>query len=74
MSAPATVWLAVGPITLVALIAVLAGLARQVALLARTLGRFQREIQPLAEQIVAEADRAASRAGRIHDGLPFGRS
>ncbi len=73
MSAPALVWLVVGLVTVAALTAVVIGLARHAILLAKTLGRFQEEVQPLAEEIVAEADRAAGRSSGMRADPPFGR-
>ncbi len=73
MSAPVVVWLVVGLVSLMAVAAVLVGLVRHVLLLARTLGRFQEEVSPLAQEIAAESDRATSRTSAIPGDLPFGR-
>lgn len=73
MSAWAVTWLVVGLVSAAALIAVFFGLIRHLLLLARTLGRFQEEVQPLAQEIATEADRASSRTSRLQRGLPLGR-
>ena len=77
MTAPAAVWIAVGLTTTVAIIAVLIALVRHALLLGRTLRRFQEEVQPIADEIAAEGERASSRrssrASRRPAG-PFGRS
>jgi len=64
------VWLCVGLVTLVALLAVLIGLVRHGLLLARTLARFRDEVGPLAEEVAAGSARAAERGarGRIGSG------
>jgi len=77
VTAPAAVWIAVGLTTTVAIIAVLIALVRHALLLGRTLRRFQEEVQPIADEIAAEGERASStrssRASRRPAG-PFGRS
>lgn len=74
MSAPAIVWLTVTVVTLAAIVALLAGLARHVMLLGRTLKRFQEEVTPLAEEIVSEGDRASTRTASLQEKSPFGRT
>jgi hypothetical protein len=59
------VWLSIALVTTLAVAAVLIGLVRHVLGLGRTLRRFQAEITPVAEQIAAEGERAASRASRL---------
>jgi hypothetical protein len=71
---PFVVWIVVGLVTVVALLAVLIGLLRHALVLMRTLGRFQREVTPIAEALSAEADRASRRAARLSDERSFGRS
>ncbi|MGQ0669793.1 MAG: hypothetical protein ACT4PO_09010 [Actinomycetota bacterium] len=73
MSAWAVTWLVVGLVSAAALIAVFVGLVRHLLLLARTLGRFQEEVQPLAQEIAAEAERASTSTNRLPRVLPFGR-
>ena len=64
MTTPAAVWIIVGVVSTLAIAVVLVGLVRHVLLLGRTLRRFQEEVQPIAEDIAAEGDRASSRAAR----------
>ena len=65
MTAPAAVWIAIGLTTTVAIIAVLIALVRHALLLGRTLRRFQEEVQPIAEDIAAQGQRASSRAAGL---------
>jgi hypothetical protein len=72
MSIPAIVWLVIALITAFAVAAVLIGLVRHVIVLGRALGRFQRELAPLVQEIsalggeaAARSERAAVRAKRI---------
>ncbi|HEY3023588.1 MAG TPA: hypothetical protein VGK11_08140 [Actinomycetota bacterium] len=65
MTTPATVWIIVGVVSTLAIGVVLVGLVRHVFLLGRTLRRFQEEVQPIAEDIAAEGERASSRAARL---------
>jgi heme exporter protein D len=74
VSAPFLVWLAVGLVTTVAIIAVLIALVRHVMLIGRTAARLQEEVRPIADAISAETDRASSRASRRSSSPPFGRS
>jgi hypothetical protein len=74
MSAPFVVWIIVGLVTIVALLAVLVGLVRHVMVLSRSLGRFQREIAPIAQEIAEESGRASTRAARVGGERSFGRS
>jgi hypothetical protein len=64
MSIPAIVWLVVALITTFAIAAVLIGLVRHVTILGRALGRFQREVAPLVQEISALGDETAARAER----------
>jgi hypothetical protein len=66
VTTPAAVWIIVGVVSTLAIAVVLVGLVRHVLLLGRTLRRFQDEVQPIAEEIAAEGERASSRAA----GLP----
>ncbi len=70
MTAPATVWIIVGLVSTLAIAVVLVGLVRHVFLLGRTLRRFQEEVQPIAEDIAAQGERASSKAA----GLPRGKA
>jgi hypothetical protein len=69
VTTPAAVWIIVGVVSTLAIALVLVGLVRHVLLLGRTLRRFQEEVQPIAEDIAAEGERASSRAA----GLPMGK-
>jgi hypothetical protein len=64
MSVPAIVWLVVAAVTAFAVAAVLIGLVRHVIVLGRALGRFQREVAPLVQEISALGDEAAARSER----------
>ena len=59
------VWFTVTIVTTLMVLAVLVGLVRHVIGVGRTLRRFQEEIAPIARDIAAEGDRAASRASRL---------
>ena len=72
MSGVALVWLVVGLVSTAAVLAVVIGLVRHVLVLGRSLTRFQREITPIAEEIGALGERAASRA-RSQGQRPLGR-
>jgi len=74
VSAPFVVWLCVGLVTTVALLAVLIALVRHVVVLGRTVGRFQREIRPIADEIAEGGTRASSRRStlRARGGGPTG--
>jgi len=76
VTAPAAVWIAIGLTTTVAIIAVLIALVRHALLLGRTLRRFQEEVQPIADEIAAEGERASSRSprGSRRPSGPLGRS
>jgi hypothetical protein len=70
VTTPATVWIIVGVVSTLAIAVVLVGLVRHVLLLGRTLRRFQAEVQPIAEDIAAEGERASSRATGLPTGKP----
>jgi type VI protein secretion system component VasK len=62
-STPAIVWLAIGLVTVVALLAMTIALVRHAMLVGRTAARFRDEITPITEEIDslrARASRAAS--------------
>jgi hypothetical protein len=73
VSGIAITWLVVGSVSAAAVIAVLIALVRHVLVLTRALGRFQREVTPLAAEIGAASERAASRASAAAE-RPFGRA
>jgi hypothetical protein len=68
MSGPAIVWLIVGLVTTAALLALLVALIRHVIVLGRALGRFQREVSPIAEDIAAAGERASARSRGVRRG------
>jgi hypothetical protein len=70
VSTPAAVWIIVGLVSTLAIAIVLVELVRHVFLLSRTLRRFQEEVQPIAQDIAAEGERASSRAARLPPGKP----
>jgi hypothetical protein len=70
VTTPATVWIIVGVVSTLAIGVVLVGLVRHVFLLGRTLRRFQEEVQPIAEDIAAEGERASSRAAGLSTAKP----
>ena len=70
MTTPAAVWIIVGVVSTLAIALVLVGLVRHVLLLGRTLRRFQEEVQPIAEDIAAEGERASSRSAGLPTGKP----
>ncbi len=57
-------WLAIGLVTAVAIVAAVIALVRHAILLVRTVSRFQQEIQPIADDIAAQGKQAALRASR----------
>jgi hypothetical protein len=73
MSTVAVVWLVVALVSTAAVVATLIALVRHVLVLGRALKRFQGEVAPLAEEIAAQNERAASRARRAAAERPFGR-
>jgi hypothetical protein len=66
-------WFLVSIVVGGALLAIAAGLVRRTIALGRTLKRFQDEVQPMAEQIAREGDRAAGRAGAMGERSPLPR-
>jgi hypothetical protein len=70
MSGVAVVWLVLGLVSTAAALAVAIALVRHVLVLFRALGRFQREVAPVAQAIAAEGGRAASRSQRVAAGRP----
>jgi hypothetical protein len=72
VSAPFIVWLSVGLVTTLAMIAVAIGLVRHVLVLGRSLRRFQEEITAVSREITRESDRASRRATGLSE-RPSGR-
>jgi hypothetical protein len=76
VSGPALVWLVVGLVSSIAMIAVLVGLVRHIFVLGRALARFQEEVTPIASAISSDGARAGSRsrdASSRSVGRPLGR-
>jgi hypothetical protein len=65
MSTWLVVWLVLTSLSILALIAVLAGLVRQALVLSRSLSRFTEEVAPLAADIGREGDRASERGSHL---------
>jgi hypothetical protein len=72
VSGPAIVWLVIGLVSSVAMIAVLVALVRHVFVLGRALTRFQEEVSPIAASIASQGARAGSRS-RGATARPLGR-
>jgi hypothetical protein len=73
MSSVAIVWLVIGLVSTAAVIAVLIALVRHGLVLMRALTRFQTEVSPLAAEIAALGDRAATRSQGLAAERSFGR-
>jgi len=73
MTTTALVWLVVGLLSLVAVLAVLISLIRHVFVLGRAAGRFQDEVGPLTQEIGELADAASDRSRRMPRGPRSGR-
>lgn len=65
MSTVAIVWLIVALVCTAAVLAVLVALIRHVMVLGRALGRFQREVGPIAQEIAEAGGRAGDRSRRM---------
>lgn len=68
MTTTALVWLVVGLLSLVAVLAVLISLIRHVFVLGRAARRFQEEVGPITEEIGELADAASDRNRGMHRG------
>jgi hypothetical protein len=66
-------WLIVTIVTTLVVTVMVIGLVRHVLVLVRTVGQFQREAQPITDELARKSARAADRAASIQRGLP-GRS
>jgi len=73
MTTTALVWLVVGLLSLVAVLAVLIALIRQLFVVGRAAGRFQDEVGPLTQEIGELADAASDRSRRMPRGPRSGR-
>jgi hypothetical protein len=69
----ALVWLVIGLLTIVAVLALLIALIRHLMVLGRAARRFQEEVTPIAEDISALSDRASTRSRGLSRGPGFGR-
>ena len=65
MSTWLVVWLVLTSLSILALIAVLAGLVRHALVLSRSLSRFTEEVGPLAAEIGREGERASERGSHL---------
>lgn len=65
MTVPAIVWVVVGGATLIALLALLLGLVRQLKRLMTTVAEFNREVQPLLAQMQRDAATAQERSAEL---------
>jgi len=68
MTTTALVWLVVGLLSLVAVLAVLIALIRHLFVVGRAAGRFQNEVGPLTQEIGELADAASDRSRRMPRG------
>jgi hypothetical protein len=68
MTTTALVWLVVGLLSLVAVLAVLIALIRHLFVVGRAAGRFQDEVGPLTQEIGELADAASDRNRRMPRG------
>ncbi|MGZ5212232.1 MAG: hypothetical protein ACXWEJ_02390 [Actinomycetota bacterium] len=59
------VWFVVGIVSTVALLACLIGLVRHVLVLGRTVKQLQDEVQPIADDLAEEGQRASAHASVI---------
>jgi hypothetical protein len=73
MTTTALVWLVVGLLSLVAVLAVLIALIRHLFVVGRAAGRFQDEVGPLTREIGELADAASDRSRGMPRGPRSGR-
>jgi hypothetical protein len=73
MTTTALVWLVIGLLSLVAVLAVLIALIRHLFVVGRAAGRFQDEVGPLTQEIGELADAASDRSRRMPGGPRSGR-
>ena len=74
MSGPAIVWLVIGLRTTIVVLALMIALVRHLLVLGRSLRRFRDEVQPVAEEISTQGQRASTRSSGLSRERPFGRS
>jgi hypothetical protein len=65
VTTPAIVWIVIGLVTTLAVVAMVVALVRHFILLGRTLSRFQEEVTPIAGEIAAGGDRASARMSKL---------
>jgi hypothetical protein len=65
VTTPAIVWIVIGLVTTLAVVAMVIALVRHFILLGRTLSRFQEEVTPIAGEITAGGDRASTRMSKL---------
>ena len=65
MSTWLVVWLVLTLLSILAIVAVLAGLVRSALVLSRSIGRFSEEVGPLVAEIGREGGRAAERGSSL---------
>ncbi len=68
MTTTALIWLVIGLLTIVAVLALLIALIRHLLVLGRAARRFQEEVTPIAEDISALTDRASNRPRGLRRG------
>jgi hypothetical protein len=73
VSSVAIVWLIVGLVSTLAVLAVVIGLIRHVLVLFRALRRFADEVAPISAEIASLGDRTSRGSARLRDERPFGR-
>jgi hypothetical protein len=74
MSSWLVVWIALGAVTTLVVLAFVLALGRHVLILGRTARRFQEEVGSVADEIVAERARASEHADRLSRAQRSGRS
>jgi len=67
-------WIVLGAVSTVALLAFVLALGRHVLILGRTARRFQAEVSPIAEEIAREGARVSEHADRLGRTRTTGRS
>lgn len=74
MSTWLVVWIVLGAVSTLALLALVLALGRHVLILGRTARRFQEEVGPIADEIAREGARASEHADRLGRTRRGGRS
>jgi hypothetical protein len=68
------VWIALGSVSTLAVLAFVLALGRHVLILGRTARRFQEEVGSIADEVARERTRASERADRLRRAQRTGRS